>query len=258
MGAATLEPEPVGRTRLRERACAACGLSTALLQGPWGRAVGRRLVEALQSIVWQVSAIRHVQAVALFGSYARGEAGASSDVDLFVLMDTTDPPEQLPEGRQVIAACGDAEAAHRLPVHIAPLLVSSMRLAEVSEHLLRNVLADGVVLYGKMAHLAALVSPDKLTPMVVVSYSLGKQANREKVQLHRRLFGYKTAAGHQSERIVQPPGRRLGPGVVLIPLSQQTRVVRALREVGALFSEVPVWVPDSYDVPAGNAGSDWQ
>jgi hypothetical protein len=80
--------------------------------------------------------------------------------------------------------------------------------------------------------------------MVVVSYSLGKQATREKVQLHRRLYGYKGAGQRRYSGMLTPPARRLGPGVVLVPMAQRSDVVRALKEAGALFSEVPVWVAE--------------
>src|SRR3954454_12250599 len=159
MGAATLEPAQVSlqqpRPRRRTRR-AAGGLWTNVLRGPRGNSAGRRLVEALEALVLQISAVEHVQAAVVFGSYSRGEAGASSDLDLLVLMDTPEPPEQLPEGQHVIAACGDVEARYRLPMHVAPLLVSSARREDVSESLLRNVLTDGSVLYGAMAHLATL------------------------------------------------------------------------------------------------------
>jgi hypothetical protein len=162
-------------------------------------------------------------------------------------MDTDEPPEQLPEGQQVISVCGEAEAARRLPMRIAPLLVSTKRLTDVSESLLEDIVRDGVVLYGSMAHLAALASPRGLAPMVVFSYTLGKQATREKVQLHRRLFGYKSSARRRTCGLLAPPSRRLGPGVVLVPLTKKADVTRALREAGALFSEVPVLVAEGKD-----------
>ncbi|MBI3970567.1 MAG: nucleotidyltransferase domain-containing protein [Chloroflexi bacterium] len=219
------------------------GFFAYLRHGPWGNIVGKRLIEALQDLVIRISSLPLVVGIVVFGSYARGEAGASSDLDLLVLFDTEESPEQVPEGRSVLATCGEVEATHRLPVHLAPVLATVRRPEALGESLKRAMLYDGTVLYGSIGHLAALLAPPELTPAVVVAYRLGHGAAREKVRLHRHLLGYTTSSGRQVPGIIQPPGRRLGPGVLLIPASDRSAVVRTLQEAGAVFSEQQAWVP---------------
>jgi predicted nucleotidyltransferase len=47
-----------------------------------------RLAQALQDIVTKLSALEGVVRISLFGSYARGRADLSTDLDVLVIMDT--------------------------------------------------------------------------------------------------------------------------------------------------------------------------
>jgi hypothetical protein len=112
------------------------------------------------------------------------------------------------------------------------------------------VLTDGVVLYGSMPHLTMLAAPRDRVPMTLVWYRLGKGSSREKVGLHRRLFGYTAASGRKSPGVLQPPGKRIAPGVLLLPLTQRTPVTRALRAAGATFGELRAEVQTEAQLPA--------
>lgn len=55
-----------------------------------------RLEEALDRVVAQLRAIPGVRRVSVFGSYARGRRDLFTDLDILVVLDTTDPiPERL-------------------------------------------------------------------------------------------------------------------------------------------------------------------
>ncbi len=78
----------------------------------------------------------------LFGSYARGEASADSDVDvLIVLEDPVDPSETLRQTSHFVAQlCLD----HNLL--ISPLFIGKSRFESENSPLLRNIRAEAVSL----------------------------------------------------------------------------------------------------------------
>ena len=120
-------------------------------------------------------------------------------------------------------AAVEVESAHRLPVHLAPLIAEVGKLEELGTALLHEILTDGIVLFGQASALASL-QPGGLAPWNVVRFSLQGTPARERVRLARRL-----------------PGLNLARGAAFLP-TDQTRAVRsALEEAGADFDILPVW-----------------
>lgn len=129
---------------------------------------------------------------------------------------------------------GQAEADHRLPMHLAPLFASVGDRAALPNALLRDIWRDGVVLHGDASTLAEL-RPEGLVPWSVVRFSVhGTPA--ERVRLSRQLHGHAGRPG-----LVQRPAIRLGRGALLIPVSQETAVRAALDGVGATYDIIAAW-----------------
>jgi UTP:GlnB (protein PII) uridylyltransferase len=58
----------------------------SLKRGPWPESTLKRLRQALEQISGELKHISRVDALVLFGSYARGDYRRKSDVDLLILM----------------------------------------------------------------------------------------------------------------------------------------------------------------------------
>jgi hypothetical protein len=171
----------------------------------------------------------------LFGSYARGEYGLKSDVDLAVLFEGTASPEGTLAASSVIRAIGEIEGAHRLPMHISPLLGSVDRPADLGPDLLHALWSDGIVLYARAGSLARL-HPEDLAPATIVRYTLGAAPPEERMRLSRRLHGVRRKGG-----ALGPGALVLGRGALLVPGEQVPAVRQALDEVGATYDLIPVW-----------------
>ena len=176
-----------------------------------------------------------VAGVVLFGSYARGEYGRKSDVDLLVLLDVAGAPEASAPGQAMLHSIGGLESTWQLPMHLSPLLASTQRPHELGPDLLHALGRDGIILYAQ-AGAVALLQPGGLAPWTVVRFSLARLAPSRRAVVSRRLRG---GAGRRG--IVQPPGLFLGPGSVLILAQQEQQVTDVLDEAGATYEVVPVW-----------------
>lgn len=200
----------------------------------------------LISLAIRLASLDGMAALIIYGSYARGEAGRRSDLDLLILFEEAD---QLQRGdREALALISQAEAEARLPVHISPLLASLDHLEGLGDDLLHTLSCEGVILYGHLATLSRLL-PQQPTPAVLITFSLQDTTPAVRMRLNRRLHGY-TAWRTRNDRreqvtyagLVTPPARSLGSGVLLIPGERRTAVIEALEEAGATYTETAVWL----------------
>jgi len=193
------------------------------------------MVDALDGLTRQLRTDDAVVAIVVFGSYARGEFGRKSDLDLLILLRCLPEGERGAAERRVVQAVLDAEAGARLPVHLAPLVADASDPAALGPALLHELWTDGVVLYGETAALAAL-QPSGLAPWNVVRFSLRATPSSERVRLARRLHGSGTRPG-----IIRLPGLDLARGAAFVPAEQIRAVRAALDDAGATYDIIPVW-----------------
>lgn len=206
-----------------------------LRHGVWPKAVSARLVWALDTLVQRLRGLDDVVGIIVFGSYARGEFGRTSDVDLLIAFHGQERPELTPIGQSVLRVVGDVTAEARLPMDLSPLLISIDRPEDLGPDLISNIWGDGVILYGRMAALARL-QPPGLNPWVIVRFSVARASPTDRVRLSRRLHGTGGRRG-----IVRSPSIVLGPGALLAHISQRNAIRDALDESGATYDFFPIW-----------------
>ena len=207
-----------------------------LRRGPWGRLVTERIEEALDALTRRLRVDEAVAAVVVFGSYARGESGRTSDLDLMILLRPYLTPSERTEAEaRVVRAAVEAETAARLPVHLAPLVLDGGDREAINSRLAHDLWIDGIVLYAEAASLASL-RPGGLSPWDVVRFSLKQSPPRDRVRLARRLHGRPGRLG-----TIRLPGLDLARGAALIPGDQARAVQEALDDAGATYDIIPVW-----------------
>lgn len=200
-----------------------------LSRGPWPKPVITRLRQALTVLTDEVAETSGATGLVLFGSYARGEYGRKSDVDLLLLL--ADPELR----RRFLDFAGELESEYQLPMHLALLVADPRRPEELGADLLHAIWSDGVVLYADAAALA-LLQPRDLVPWELIRFTGKRLSAAKRVDLSRRLYGRGERRG-----LVVPPGLALAPGVVLLPPTQAQKVKDALDEIGASYDVFRIW-----------------
>jgi predicted nucleotidyltransferase len=164
----------------------------------------RRLIDRF---VDRLRRVPEVQAVVLFGSFARRDVDRRSDVDLLVVVDRPDPGALRP----LLARIVSEMKPHR---EINPTL-TNLRDAEPS--FLRAVFREGVVLHGKL-----LLTPDGLAvqPRVLLAYDLTPLEPAAKVRISRMIHGFSSIKKVRGrKRTYRYPGLRERPGATLVSRS---------------------------------------
>ena len=100
----------------------------------------------LAEIVQRIRSVREPERIILFGSYARGQAGPDSDVDIMIVV-----PETVGLRSQAVDYMA---ALRRLGVPVEVVVASTQDLAEYGDSpwlIYRSAAKEGVVLYGRAA-----------------------------------------------------------------------------------------------------------
>lgn len=183
----------------------------------------------------------------LYGSAARGELHAKSDIDVLLLFDTDHDPELGEEARIAQRVGREAGGRARCPYSFSFVISDVKDLQRLDSEYLWSIAKEGIVIWShpeRVWYSATL----PLAPYLLITYNLGGLSARDKRAVHRALYGYRarrTVAGKlyasASAGLVQGKIRRLADGVILSPANEADRILQVLRARGVRATQMKVW-----------------
>lgn len=178
----------------------------------------------------KISDLEGVVSIVLFGSVARGEDTADSDIDMAVIHDLED------EGGLM------EKVNEHKPEKVQTTFLKIRNLPGETE-LVSALSGEGLLLHGKPV---VIRQKDlELSPKVLIAYSLKGLPQKEKVKLNRALYGSVSRSGEyttETKGVTAEPGvEKLGPGVLLADRRNSWKLVGALRRFGAKVKQKQVW-----------------
>lgn len=138
----------------------------------------RELLPFVHKFVERVVGETNASLLVLFGSFTRGEAGPTSDIDVMVECPTRD--------RKIVQTIADE--------------VNELILREGYKNLIKplstekadsDILSHGIVLWGR-----AVITPSGLRRKVIITYDMSRLSRPEKVKLCMTLYGHRTKKKH--------------------------------------------------------------
>ena len=168
-------------------------------------------MELKYEVFKELAEIKTLQAVILYGSFARGEISPKSDIDLLLIFDTRD------EARNREARVVEILTRARVKRIIVPTCVGIDELRE-NPDLTFNILRDGKVLYKRIG--VEVWPQAKMLggkPMILYEFDLTGLSHQKKVKLNRTLYGTQVGKYSYKGLVEQRGGHRLGKGVIMIP-----------------------------------------
>jgi len=178
--------------------------------------------------------------VVVYGSAARGEAGEGSDLDMLVVLERRDPRVE----EEIGEAALDVTKEYGVDVD---LIVTGPGMEGLDPKFLEEVLAEGVVLYGRKKCVDAGL---KLEPHTIYTLRLSHLGRGDKARLERALYGRKTMKKARGKTYVsqvkglleEVGGRKLGPGVIIVPSHAEKQVEELLERFKAKYRKIRVWL----------------
>lgn len=185
----------------------------------------------------------NLRSIVLYGSAARGEADESSDVDLFV-----DAIASETELKVLDSKIRKAENSFYLSERMKKweikgvknrfsILIGNLQEEKWSD--LRNTIS----LYGITLWERFQAKPSgELKRYVIFSWVSKGASMSERVNLCRRMYGYKVSKTHYPGLLQSIEGRRLSDGVVMVPAEHSNKVRSMLRELKMKYSLLEVFM----------------
>jgi predicted nucleotidyltransferase len=134
----------------------------------------RELLPFVHQLVEKVVSETRATLVVLFGSFARGEAGPTSDIDIMIECSSRD------RGRiqSIVDEVNELILREGYKNVIKPLLLGRADA---------DILSHGTVLWGR-----AVITPSGLRRKILVTYDMSRLERSEKVKLCMALYGHRT------------------------------------------------------------------
>jgi predicted nucleotidyltransferase len=203
----------------------------------------------LIDFVNRLERVPHLRTAILFGSVAEGEVHKKSDIDVLLLFEMKGNPETRREGRIAHEIASEVSKRHGLKRSFSFVMYNVNELEDAEMDFLKKVMKKGIGIWIR-TDVGALTRPhSSLRPKTVISYSLSGLTQREKMAVHRALYGYrveKSVKGkvyvNESPGLIEDIGEKLGPGLVLVESARAEDVIEILKKYGAELKSRDVWI----------------
>lgn len=209
--------------------------------------IPQELYPALAHFIARAGDVPNLRAAVLFGSVVTGEFRRKSDIDVLLLFDTDHNPELGPEAEAALELGGEIAERYDL-AHSFSFVMENLRDGTLDPHFLWEVAREGIVIWADPALVLMSEFQPGLEPALLVTYSTKEMTGRDKGALHRALYGYRVEkkTGDKvyvsaKRGLIDRVGRRLGPGVVIVPARIADRLVGLLEKHGASYTTTKVW-----------------
>jgi len=221
---------------------------TRAADGSLGRMnIPQELYPTLAHFIARAGEVPNLRAAVLFGSVVTGEFRCKSDIDVLLLFDTDHNPELGPEAEAALELSAEIAGRYDL-AHSFSFVMENLQDGALHPHFLWEVAREGVVIWADPALVLVSESHPGLEPALLVTYSTRGMTSRDKGALHRALYGYRVEKRmgdkvyvSEKEGLVDKVGRRLGPGVVIVPARIADQLVGLLEKHGASYTTTRVW-----------------
>ncbi|MDP6627189.1 MAG: nucleotidyltransferase domain-containing protein [Methanopyri archaeon] len=188
------------------------------------------------SFIMRSDAARSVRRIVLYGSVARGDHDDESDIDVFV--DCDEDVLDMVARTKIAFELSETHERWRLKGLTNPLSVKAGDITTWDIH--RSVISSGILLYGRFSG-----RPDDAALHCLFVLDVSHLPRKDKMKVWRALYGYQQRVRGKLftfPGIVRTVGgRKLGNGVVLVPVEGKDVVVRTLREHQVRYELTEVW-----------------
>ncbi len=182
----------------------------------------------------KIRELKGILQIALFGSVARGEDRADSDIDIAIIHDREDKFNLMSEVNKY-----KSEKIQTTFVHLRDLPSETELVGALS--------GEGLLLYGRPINIQE--KKFDLKPKRILVYSLALLPQTEKMKVNRALYGSTSKSSYQGKRYItetkglrrEPGIMKISKGVLLVEREKAPKIVNMLKRFKVQVQEIPVW-----------------
>ncbi len=187
-----------------------------------------------KEIAKQLSSIAEVRLVVLYGSYARGDFGPKSDIDLLVLVSKGGVVERI---HNVIISIEE-----KIGKSIQPAIRTIEDFRKTDSGLLQNILREGKILYLRDFFEIPVVELLKQKPYVICTFAISSLNQKNKAKFNREFYSRRTKEKYEYRGLLHKlGGEKLASGCVFIPFAKKAELGKFFKKYKISHSSKNVW-----------------
>jgi predicted nucleotidyltransferase len=193
----------------------------------------RKLQRIYKQISRELSIIGEIKLVILYGSYARGDYGPKSDLDLFILTSKSDAIEII---HNAVIRIED-----RIGKSIQPTIRTGDEFRRTDSGLLQNLLREGKILFLRDFYEISAVNLLKQKPFVIYSFKINSLSQKNKAKFNREFYS-RTKRKYEYRGILNKiGGEKLASGCVIIPFGKKNGMEKFFNKYKIRYETKNIW-----------------
>lgn len=192
------------------------------------------MLKGYREIARQLSQISEVGLVVLYGSYARGDFGPKSDVDLLILISKSAAIEKVHDAVILIE--------EKIGKAIQPTIRTMEEFRRTDSGLLQNIFREGKILYLREFFEIPVAEMLKQKPYVIYTFAISSMRQKDKAKFNREFYSRKTKGKYEYQGLLQKlGGEKLASGCVLMPFAKKAGLEKLFKKHKISYSSKNIW-----------------
>ncbi len=185
----------------------------------------------LKKIVSTLSSIKDLKGIFLYGSFARGDYGPRSDIDLMLI---TNKKESVEEIQNMVISL-------ELGRNIQPTIRTEKELAETDSGLLQNIFLDGKALFLREPLDVNVSMLLHIRPFLVYTFDLSKLDQKTKAKFNRAFYPRMHENYDYPGVLKKLNGEKLASGCIMVPSSEKKDIEKFFNSYKINFKAERMW-----------------
>ena len=185
----------------------------------------------LRKIVSALSNISDLKAIILYGSFARGDYGPRSDIDLVLITTKKESFEYIQ----------NAVISLELGRNIQPTIRTEKELSETDSGLLQNIFLEGKTLFLREPLDLDVSMLLNLRPFLVYTFDLGKLDQKTKAKFNRAFYLRMHKDYKYPGVLNKMKAEKLASGCIMVPFSEKIGIEKFFGSFKIKFKAVRIW-----------------
>ena len=181
----------------------------------------------------ELSLISEIKLVILYGSYARGDFGPKSDLDLFILTSKSDSIEKIHNAIIRIE--------EKIGKSIQPTIRTGEEFRKTDSGLLQNLLREGKILFLRDFYEISAVTLLKQKPLIIYSFRINSLSQKNKAKFNREFYA-RTKKQYEYRGLLQKlGGEKLASGCIVIPFRAKNEMEKVFKKYKIKHETKNIW-----------------
>jgi len=193
----------------------------------------RKLLKLFKVIAKDLSLISEIKLVILYGSYARGDFGPKSDIDLFILTSKSNAVENIHNAIIRIE--------NKIGKNIQPTIRTGDEFRKTDSGLLQNLLREGKILFLRDFYEISAATLLKQKPFIIYSFRINSLSQKKKAKFNREFYS-RTKKQYEYRGLLQKlGGEKLASGCIMIPFGEKNGMEKIFKKYKIEYETKNIW-----------------